>query len=88
MAGVVLLVASLGAAGWPQGQALLDPKISYPEIAAATRPWLLGASAAQALLLLGTSMLGVNFALTLSSSLLASTAPAYAPPAKLAASVS
>lgn len=88
MAGVVLLVVSLGAAGWSQGQALLDPKISYPEIAAATRPWLLGASAAQALLLLGNLMLGVNFALTLSSSLLASTAPAYAPPAKLAASVS
>jgi cytochrome c oxidase cbb3-type subunit 1 len=65
--GVLLLVISLGAAGWTQGQALLKPAVTFPEIAAATRPWLLLATAAYAVLLVGNLMLVVNFLQTLAA---------------------
>lgn len=44
-----------------QGSALNDPEISFEAIAALYRPWLLVASAAQALLLVGNLALLVNF---------------------------
>jgi cytochrome c oxidase cbb3-type subunit I len=59
--GVVLLVVCLGIAGWIQGSDLNNAKVTFAEIAAHVRPWLLGAAAAQALLLLGNLMLLVNF---------------------------
>ena len=59
--GVVLLVTSLALAGWMQGHDLLDPKISFADITAHTRNWLLIAVAAQALLLLGNLVFFVNF---------------------------
>ena len=65
--GVLLLVISLGVAGWTQGQALLKPAVTFPEIAAATRPWLLLATAAYAVLLVGNLMLVVNFLQTLAA---------------------
>lgn len=63
--GVALLVVSLGAAGWVQGHALLDPKVPFADIATATRPWLLAATVAQAILLFGNLLLAVNFVRTL-----------------------
>ena len=58
---------SLGVAGWTQGQALLKPAVTFAEIAAATRPWLLLATAAYAVLLVGNLMLVVNFLQTLAA---------------------
>lgn len=59
--GIVLLVACLSVAGWIQGHDLNDPKVPFAEIASHTRPWLLGATAARAILLLGNMLLAVNF---------------------------
>lgn len=61
MAGILLLVVSLAAAGWAQGHDLNDAKISFAAIAEHTRPWLLAVSAAQTLLLIGNILLLVNF---------------------------
>jgi cytochrome c oxidase cbb3-type subunit 1 len=71
--GVALLVLSLAGAGWIQGHDLLDPKISFADIANHTRSWLLVAVAAHGLLLLGNlvffvSILRSVFACLLSSS--------------------
>ena len=63
--GVALLVVSLGAAGWVQGHALLNPEVKFADIATATRPWLLAATVAQAILLFGNLLLAVNFVRTL-----------------------
>lgn len=65
--GVTLLVVSLGAAGWIQGEALLDPKIPFSAIAGLTHTWLLVASAAQAVLLFANLLLVVNFVRTLTA---------------------
>lgn len=59
--GFAVLIASLAIAGWCQGSGLNNPEISFADIAALTRPWLLVATAAQALLLLGNLALGVHF---------------------------
>jgi cytochrome c oxidase cbb3-type subunit 1 len=58
--GVALLVVSLLAAGWAQGHDLLDAKVAFTDIAAHTRTWLLVATAAQGILLLGSLLLFVN----------------------------
>lgn len=58
--GVALLVLSLAAAGWTQGQDLLNPAVSFAQIASDTRSWLLSATAAQALLLLGNLIFFAN----------------------------
>ncbi len=65
--GVVLLVGSLAIAGFIQGQALLVPAAKFSDLAAATRPWMLAATAAQAALLLGNLMLLVNFVQTVAA---------------------
>lgn len=65
--GVVLLVVALAAAGFAQGHALLVPAANFADIGAATRPWLLVATAAQIVLLLGNLMLLVNFAQTVAT---------------------
>jgi len=57
----VLLVVCLAVAGWIQGHDLNDARLSFADIAAHTRPWLLGATAARAIMLLGTMLLAVNF---------------------------
>ena len=59
--GVVLLVASLAGAGWIQGRDLANAKVTFAELAAHTRTWLLLATVAQALLLVGNLLLLVNF---------------------------
>jgi cytochrome c oxidase cbb3-type subunit 1 len=62
--GVAVLVAGLLAAGWVQGQDLLNAKVSFAEIVAHTRTWLLVATAAQGILLLGNLLFLVNFCQT------------------------
>ncbi|HWA08425.1 MAG TPA: cbb3-type cytochrome c oxidase subunit I [Opitutaceae bacterium] len=59
--GLVVTVVSLAAAGWSQGQGLLDPKMSFDAIAAATHPWLLAAIVGEGLTLLGTLVVLVHF---------------------------
>ena len=58
--GVVGLVVALVGAGWIQGHDLNDPAVSFAAIAAHVRPWLLTATAAQAVLLLGNLLLAVH----------------------------
>ncbi|MSU24765.1 MAG: hypothetical protein EXS32_13200 [Opitutus sp.] len=62
--GVLLLVGSLAMAGWIQGHDLNNAKVSFADLAAHLRPWLLAAAAAQALLLLGHLIFAVNFLFT------------------------
>ena len=57
--GVALLVGSLGIAGWVQGKDLLDPAIGFDTIALHTRQWLLSATAAQGILLVGNTFFAV-----------------------------
>jgi len=61
IAGILLLVGSLCLAAVIQSQDLLDPKITFVEIAQNTRPWLLAASAAQGILLLASITILANF---------------------------
>ena len=62
--GVVLLVVMLAAAGWTQGHDLNHGATSFADIAEHTRPWLLGATTAQAILLLGNLLVLVNLTLS------------------------
>jgi cytochrome c oxidase cbb3-type subunit 1 len=66
-AGTLLLAICLGTAGCIQGSALGDPKTAFSDIAVLTRGWLLGATAAQTLLLAADIFLAVNFFTTLAS---------------------
>lgn len=59
--GTVALVGGLAAAGVVQGRNLLDAGVAFPDIAAAMRPWLLIATAGQAVLLLGHAVLAVHY---------------------------
>ncbi len=77
--GVALLVVSLLGAGWVQGHDLLDAKISFADIAIHTRPWLLAATAAQGILLLGNLLLLVNFLETACAGCCASATPTENP---------
>lgn len=59
--GLVLSVGGLFAAGWVQAGDLAQPAVTFAAIAADTRPWLFAATAGQALLLLGSLALALNF---------------------------
>jgi cytochrome c oxidase cbb3-type subunit 1 len=67
--GVVLLVVALTAAGFAQNQTMFGATqpAKFADVASATRPWLLVATAAQVALLLGNLMLLVNFAQTVAA---------------------
>jgi cytochrome c oxidase cbb3-type subunit 1 len=58
--GFVLLVTSLGMAGWVQGRDLNNAAVTFATIASHTRPWLQLAVVAQALMLLGNLLLAVH----------------------------
>jgi cytochrome c oxidase cbb3-type subunit 1 len=58
--GTVSLVVALLGAGWIQGHDLHDPAVTFAVIAAHVRPWLLLATAAQAVLLFGNFLLAVH----------------------------
>lgn len=59
--GLVVTVGSLAGAGWVQGHGLSQPSMSFLAIAAATKPWLIAATAGEGLLLLGSMVVIVNF---------------------------
>ncbi|MEY2880424.1 MAG: hypothetical protein RLZZ15_2804 [Verrucomicrobiota bacterium] len=77
--GVLVLVGSLAMAGWIQGHALAEAKTSFAEISARTRPWLLAATAAQALLLFGNLLLAVNFLRSVCACCCGESAPTASP---------
>ncbi len=62
--GVLLLIGSLAIAGWIQGNDLNQASVSYAAMAAHTRPWLLGVTAAYGILLFANLLLLVNFILS------------------------
>ena len=59
--GFGLLIVSLGAAGWIQGQALNDAAVTFATINDQTRPWLQLAAVAQGVALCGNGLLALNF---------------------------
>jgi cytochrome c oxidase cbb3-type subunit 1 len=59
--GFGLLIVSLGAAGWIQGQALNDAAVTFAVINDQTRPWLQLAAVAQGVALCGNALLALNF---------------------------
>lgn len=59
--GVVVLVGGLAAAGIVQGRGLADAAVGFTDIASRVRPWLLIATAGQALLLVGNLALAFHF---------------------------
>lgn len=59
--GFILLVVALGAAGWTQGMGLSDAGLTFAEIAVKTKSWLLVATAAQGVLLVGNLLFLVHF---------------------------
>jgi cytochrome c oxidase cbb3-type subunit 1 len=59
--GILLLLASLLGAHAFQSHGLLDPKVSFSEITNGDRTWLLGATFAQMILLLGNIAFLANF---------------------------
>jgi cytochrome c oxidase cbb3-type subunit 1 len=79
--GIVLLVGSLCMASVIQSQDLLDPKITFEEIALNTRPWLGAVSVAQGILLLASIAVTVNFVLTACRVLNISQPAVFDPPA-------
>jgi len=83
VAGVLLLLASLTLASVTQSQELLEAGVPFADIVRNTRPWLAGAAAAQAVLLLGNLALLVNFYLTSCRILNISAPAAFNPPSAM-----
>jgi cytochrome c oxidase cbb3-type subunit 1 len=81
VAGILLLVASLTMASVAQSQELLEASVPFSDIVKNTRPWLLGASAAEAVLLLGSLVFLLNFYLTSCEILKVSQPAQFTPPA-------
>jgi len=61
VAGILLLVVSLALCSIVQSNDLLEAKVPFADIASHTRSWLLFATIARAILLLGNIALAVNF---------------------------
>ncbi|HEV8073320.1 MAG TPA: cbb3-type cytochrome c oxidase subunit I [Opitutaceae bacterium] len=61
LSGLVLKVGGLFVAGWIQGGDLNHAAVSFPAIAGHVRMWLIAATAGQALTLLGSLALALNF---------------------------
>ena len=59
--GFVLLVVSLGMAGWVQGRDLNDAAVTFATMGAHTRPWLQLAAVAHGVALIGNLLLAVHF---------------------------
>jgi len=59
--GVLVLVIGLVAGGIVQGQGLADAALSFTDIASRVRPWLLVATAGQALLVVGNLVIAFHF---------------------------
>jgi cytochrome c oxidase cbb3-type subunit 1 len=77
--GLALLLVSLSAAGWAQAQGLANKETTFATIAVRTNPWLLGATAAQFVLLVANLLLAVNFCRAALGTCCPGSAPAVAP---------
>jgi cytochrome c oxidase cbb3-type subunit 1 len=64
VSGIILLVGSLCLSAFVQSRGLLDPHVQFSEIFQHARPWLLMATLARAVLLLGSTVFLANFVLT------------------------
>jgi cytochrome c oxidase cbb3-type subunit 1 len=83
IAGILILIGSLTIASVAQSQGLLDPSVSFADIAKNTRPWLMASCAAQAILLLGNLLFLLNFYGTSCMILKLSPPASFNPPAEL-----
>jgi cytochrome c oxidase cbb3-type subunit I len=84
--GTMVLVVALLGAGWVQGHDLNDAAIPFAKIAGYLRPWLLAATAGQALLLLGNLLFATHLLWLIAAK---SAAPAvFSPAPTMEASVS
>lgn len=84
--GTVGLIAGLATAGFVQGAALSDASIAFADVAAKTRPWLLLATAGQAVMLLGNLALLFHFVRLLTTKPAATAAPLFREPVAMEAS--
>jgi cytochrome c oxidase cbb3-type subunit 1 len=82
------VVVALAGAGLVQGGALGNASQSFADIAASTRPWLLAAIAAQALMLLGNLALAVHFVRLLATKPAATAVDLFRQPPTMEASAS
>ena len=88
MLGTFTLVGALVVAGWIQGHELNDAAISFAAIAAHTKPWLLIATAAQAVLLAGNLLLLVHLVRVIVATNLAPAPATFRQPPTMEASAS
>ncbi|MDB6095632.1 MAG: cytochrome c oxidase, subunit [Verrucomicrobia bacterium] len=86
--GTIGLVVSLAIAGWIQGHDLNQASVSFEAIAAHVKVWLLLATAAQALLLLGNLLLLAHLLRAVVSNLASSTPANFRPGSTMEASAS
>lgn len=86
--GTFALVIFLAVAGIVQGRELGDAGITVADVAAHTRPWLLAATAAQALLVLGNVVLLFHFARMIVAKPVTAAANLFIQPPTMEASVS
>lgn len=86
--GLIGLVLGLAGAGLMQGRDLNNAAVSFADIAAHTRPWLLVAAASQALLLVGNLVLAFHFARLVVAKPAVPAAPQLRQPPAMEASVS
>jgi cytochrome c oxidase cbb3-type subunit 1 len=86
--GTLGLIAGLTVAGIVQGAALADAAVAFSDIDARVRPWLLLATAGQAVMLLGNLLLLVHFVRLLTTKPVATAAALFREPAVMQASVS
>ncbi|QYM79803.1 cbb3-type cytochrome c oxidase subunit I [Horticoccus luteus] len=85
--GVVAIVVGLAVAGWVQGREL-NSTADFAHIAAVTKPWLLLATAGQALLLVGNILATFHFLRLIACRRNEVTLPAFRAPAAMEVSVS
>ncbi|HYP17805.1 MAG TPA: cbb3-type cytochrome c oxidase subunit I [Opitutus sp.] len=86
--GFAALILGLTVAGIVQGRDLNDAAVPFADIAAHTRPWLLVATAGQAVMLVGHLILAFHFARLLASKPAATAADLFRQPPTMEASVS
>jgi cytochrome c oxidase cbb3-type subunit 1 len=86
--GTLVLVISLGVAGIVQGRDLGDAAVSFADIAVHTRPWILAAAAAQAVLLVGNIILALHFARIIAAKPAVAAQSLFVQPPTMEASVS
>ena len=86
--GTVGLIISLAVAGWIQGHDLASAAVSFADMAAHTRPWLLVATASQAVLLIGNLLLAVHFVRMTATRAVSPAGNVFSAPPTMEASVS